>query len=135
MLEGNPQVLLDKARSLLGKDASPQNLVDKEYACAESVTSILHSLWPPIPIITGTYTLHQYLIASPLFFEVKVPLAGDLIISPTGEGTGVGHTGIMDTDAIMSNNSYTGLWDKHLDLNLWKKNYGGRLPIIYYRKT
>ncbi len=133
-LGGNPQTLLDKARTLLGKDASPQNLAPKEYACAESVSSILHSLWPEIPVITGTWTLWDYLEHSTLFYKNDKPVDGCIIIAPTS-GIAVGHTGIMDGSVVMSNNSNTGLWDTHITLGTWNSYFKGKLPTYYFVKT
>jgi hypothetical protein len=135
VIQGNPAVILDKARSLLGQDASPQNLAPKEYACAESVSSVLNSLWPEIPVVTGTYTLWNYLNTSPLFYKSDGPADGCVIIAPTGTGIGVGHTGIVDGDKVMSNNSATGLWDKHITLKSWAAYFKGRLPTYYFIKN
>lgn len=123
-----------RAKSLLGQDASPRDLVRDDVACAESLCNVLE-----IPVITGTYTLNYFLATSPLFEKVFNPVRGDIIISPTGTGNGqiIGHTGIVsDNGKIMSNNSNSGLWDEHLDISLWNWRYAnlGGFPINYYRR-
>ena len=74
--------------SKLGKDASPKDLVDDDVGCAETVSTILHELWADIPVISGTYTLWDYLKFSGKFKEILIPQSGDIVISPTGTGNG-----------------------------------------------
>lgn len=128
------------AKTLIGKDASPNNLAPDELACAETVSYILKSLYPTFPIITGTWTLWDYLKKSKDFTEVLIPKKGDIIISPTGTGNGkiTGHTGFLgENGVILSNNSSTGKLDNHFTQTTWKGRYQGLggLPIYYFRKN
>ena len=122
----------------LGQDASPRDRVPDDLGCVESLTEILHSLWPEVPIIGGTYTLFEYLKRSPLFQKTDYPEPGCIIISPTGTGNGKirGHTGIVGKDGIiMSNDSDSGLFMENFTLHSWQRKYkdfGGFL-VGYYR--
>lgn len=129
------------ALSFIGFDASPKDLVPDSVGCAESVSNVLHAVYPSFPIITGTYTLYAYLKDANEFVKVTSPLAGDIIISPTGLGgtTSVpeGHTGIVgENSSIMSNNSLTGKWDNRFTLTTWNNRYVtlGRFPVYFYRR-
>ncbi len=131
------------AVSLIGTDASPADRVSDEVACAESVSTILGHLFKDCYIITGTSTLWLFLKFSEAFVEVTTPMAGDIIISPTGSpgsgknGVTNGHTGIIGaTGAVMSNNSLNGMWDVHYTLDSWKKRYLtlGEYPVYYFRR-
>ena len=123
----------------LGKDASPTDRVPDDVACVESLTTILRSLWPEVPIITGTYTFWEYLKRSRLFQKIDYPEPGCIIISPTGTGNGRlrnGHTGIVGKDRIvMSNDSDSGLFMEFYTIDSWKKKYGeiGGFPVEFYR--
>lgn len=129
------------AISKLGHDASPNDLVDDDVACAESVTTILHTLWPEMPIITGTWTLWEYLKKSKHFQKTLFPQKGDIVISPTGTGNGRlrnGHVGIVgEGEMIISNDSPTGLFLENFTMSSWKKKYvgAGGFPMEFYRKT
>jgi len=89
---------------------------------------------------SSTFLLYTVLLENKNFKEVNYPLPGDIIISPTGYGSGSikhGHVGIVDFDGkIMSNNSSTGLWGDKWSVNSWNKYYNGEggFPVKYYRK-
>lgn len=127
-------------QSLLGRDASPKDRAPDDLACAETVSTILRDLFSWFPVITGTWTLYDYLKKSSKFEGVfGSPRPGDIIISPTGMGNGViknGHAGFLGGGGrIYSNNSTTGLFDSHWEIEEWKTHYGqkGGYPIFIYR--
>lgn len=129
------------AKDHLGKDASPIDRVSDEVGCAESVTEILNKAIT-FPIITGTWTLNDYLQRDRRFSPAETPEPGDVIISPTGtskkgkKAPFVGHTGIMgENGVIYNNNSYTGKWLATYTLETWKQRYAheGGYPVYIYR--
>lgn len=117
------------AKDHLGVDSSPADLVDDIVGCAESVTNILKKA-VGTPIMVGTWTLEQYLLASPNWYEVIEPQAGDVLISATGTSSRGkkapyrGHTGIIgEKGMIMSNDSYKGVWLANYTLETWRMRY------------
>lgn len=133
------------AKNLLGYDVSPRDLAPDEYGCAETVSNIIIDSGYIFPEILSTAELYKYLKNSPNWAPVGTPLAGDIIISPTGMGgkNGVlnGHTGIImsnnkDGVVIASNNSWTGNFDENYTLASWKRRYQdkGGYPIYYFRR-
>lgn len=134
------KTLLDLAKTKLGFDASPNDIAPDGFACAESVSTILNEyLEGNFPIITGTWTLNEYLKESSRFSIVDTPRPGDIIMSPTGMGNGKisnGHVGIYgDDNRIYSNNPTNGLFDDRMTLEYWKDylvKLGG-YPLIVYR--
>lgn len=129
--------LLAVARFALGTDASPLDIVNDELGCAESVSTLIGKVIP-FPVITGTWTLNEYLDNDNRFVRIESqPEAGDIIISPTGSGNGRirGHVGIIgEAGIVYSNNSATGLWDDLYTLTSWNDRYfglGGIMPRYY----
>lgn len=118
----------------IGIDVSPEDLASDELGCAESVTNILNKT-VGTPIILGTWTLNEHLKNSPEWELVTNPIAGDVVISPTGAGGRgkIGHTGIVGlNNIIMSNNSWTGKWSTHYTIDTWRAKYS-TFPVYYYR--
>lgn len=134
-----PEKIVNKCLEKAGTDFTPDWMVPDEVSCSYAVTTILKEIDPLFPIITGTYTLDDYLSKNPKFERVLEPEAGDLVVSPTGQGNGnlIGHTGfyINETD-IMSNNSNTGLFEKNYTRESWRNryHYKGGFPVRLYRK-
>ncbi len=131
--------ILTEAKKWLGKDASPANAVDKSVACAESLTNILKSIGYMDYIITGTYTLLQAFLGASEWVSVTNPLPGDVILyaSGTGNGSIPGHTGIiLENNFVASNNSNTGIWDTHLNLESMRQRYEvvGGFPRKFFRR-
>lgn len=129
------EILYKKSELLLGQDVSPKDLVPDEVGCAESVCNVIRRVYPDFPIITGTWTLWDYL--QRYHTRVTRPSRGDIIISPTGTSSlrGVqGHVGIYG-ERIHSNNSKTGRWDNNYNLTSWRKYYGDKLkfPVYFYQ--
>lgn len=139
--QANRVKLYAKALSFLGTDASPLDIAVDDLGCADSVSSVIKSVFPTaIPGSVSTAELNNQLKASPFFFKPKDIRPGDIIISPTGMGkTGKiknGHVGIVgEDDEIMSNSSATGLWTTNYTFPTWIKRYReqGGYPLIIYR--
>ena len=126
------------AKNYLGRDASPQDIAPDLLGCAESVSCIIRDVLPDFPIITGTWTLWRRLESDLRFEKVISPKRGDIIISPTGTVGNApypGHTGIYhDHGDIMSNDSYTGYWERNYTTETWQSRWGeAGFPIYYYR--
>lgn len=125
----------------IGKDASPLDEAPDEYGCADSVSKVILKAFPGV--IKGsvsTAELYKQLSTSKEFVKVSQFKFGDIIISPTGMGTGGlanGHVGICGEDeTIMSNTSATGLWTSNYTIISWVARYRklGGFPIFFYRK-
>ena len=126
------------ARSSLGYDVSPFDVVNDELGCAESVSWIFRKVVGNFPIITGTWTLNEYLKWDKRFQKVDSYQPGTIIISPTGSGNGKirGHVGICgEGENIMSSDSNDGVWKMNYSQQTWKSRYGelGGFPIYYYQ--
>lgn len=138
------KTLLDVCKANLGVDASPNDVAPDEVACAETVTTLLRQVYPEVPVITGTWTLYEYL-KNPAngFKSVTQPKAETIIISPTGTGKAgtIGHVGIFDDNGlIMSNNSFgifKGKFTANYTLPLWQTRYGIErgMPILFYDRV
>lgn len=127
------------ALSCIGIDASPNDLASDEFGCAESVSDVIIKAGFPMPVFLSTRELYGYLDRN--WLQVLSPLAGDVIISPTGYGgsNGItnGHTGIVGFGgAVMSNSSATGTFEKNYTLDTWKYRYQtkGNYPVLFFRK-
>lgn len=95
----------------IGQDASPYDRVDDDLGCAESASTIIHSVIPEFPILTGTYPLLEELQRSSKFQPTVFLRPGTVIIAATGTGNGKirGHVGFMgENHIIISNDSATG---------------------------
>lgn len=136
----NGQHIYQVALNYLGIDASPNDVAPDEYACAETVSDILAAAGFDIGVIVSTYQLYEKLLSGGIFEPVSVPMAGDVIISPTGTGNGTlpnGHTGIMgENGLIMSNSSATGNFTQNYTLESWNARYKdiGGFPVYFFRK-
>jgi hypothetical protein len=124
-------IIYQTGKKYLGKDIA---LTQQELGCSEAVNYIFkQAIGKEIGGDYSTYRMYLCLKKDERFEKVASPAKGDIIISPTGFGKGNGHVGIMsDGNKIMSNNSYTFLWDEHLDLITWKKFFAS-FPIEFYR--
>lgn len=138
------QTIYHTAASLLGRDASPEDLASDEFGCAETVCDVLAKAGFGTPrIYLSTTELYAFLKENSAWAPVGTPLAGDVIISPTdykGSGrNGVthGHTGIvMDSGTIASNNSFTGTFDINYTFDSWNRRWKvkGGYPVLLYRR-
>lgn len=129
------------ALQFLGSDASPLDEAPDEYGCADSVSKVILQAFPnSIKGSVSTAELYKQLSTSKGFAKVSQFKFGDIIISPTGMGTGGlanGHVGICGEDeTIMSNTSATGLWTSNYTITTWVARYRklGGFPIIFFRK-
>lgn len=116
------------------------SIVDKDVACAESVSRLLLNVDSTIlpNVITGTWTFYDFLTKSARFERVNIPGKGDIVLSPTGFGNGKiknGHIGIVAHDGIIySNASMTGKWTPNYTLKTWWARWGTNgYPVLYYR--
>lgn len=129
------------AKSIIGMDASPKDLVQDGLGCAESVSTLLKAIVPGFPTVTGTWTLFDVFRARPDFVSVTDLEPGDIILCVTGMGNGKvphGHVGVVSEDTkIMSNNSNNGLWEENFTLRSWKDYYvtKGGYPLKAFRYT
>jgi hypothetical protein len=135
------KTLLDVCKENLGKDASPADIVDDVVGCAETVTTLLRTVYPQTPIITGTYTLLEY-FKNPKngYVQTSDTTPETIIISGTGTGNGSirGHVGIFSENGlIMSNDSATGKWLENYDYHTWTRRYKdkGGMPIYLFVKV
>lgn len=126
------------AKSCIGKDVAP---LENEYGCAEAVNNVVHQAFGDYAGgDLSTYRMYHAIKNNRKFIEVIKPIRGDIILSPTGYGSGKvsnGHTGIMsDNNAIMSNTSVNGLWLENYTLDSWARRYKveGDYPIFYFRR-
>lgn len=138
----NREKLYVSALVCLGKDATPNDLVPDELACAETVNAIhKYAFWFEIGGGASTYQMYKALLSHKDFIKVDQPMAGDIVISPTGYGNGKlsnGHVGIVGAnDTIMSNSSKTGTFESNYTLVSWKKRYVtlGGYPMHYFRRV
>lgn len=67
------EYIYQEALNHIGVDASPDDLVDDVVGCAESVSAILQK-HINMPIITGTYTLFDYMNKSTNFARTDIPM-------------------------------------------------------------
>lgn len=142
------EVIFQKAKSLADKgiDASPNDLAPDDLACAESVSTVINSVFSAFPIVTGTSTLLGKLIGYSRpdgnWKEIDGPEPGAIIISATGTNTNPsvmphGHTGICgENGVIYSNRSSSGTWDSYWNIDSWRKYYGikGGYPVRFFKK-
>ena len=138
--------LLDLAKSKLGTDFTDDRNCPDEVSCVYAVSTILNELNKEIPIRFHTGTFYQYMKSrTDLFEEIPQPIdkmeGGWIVISPTGYGKRpdiiqFGHIGIyFDDDIIMSNDSYSGLWEKNYTRETWRERWGnkGGYPIYIFK--
>lgn len=118
-------------KKYLGKDISK---TENELGCAEAVNFVCkEAIGQEAGGGLSTTKMYQSLLTDTRFKRVNTPEKGDIIISPTGYGQGYGHTGIVsDSGKIMSNNSFSYLWDEHITLGEWWLKYK-TFPIALFR--
>ena len=125
--------LIAAVKESIGKDASPENKASKEVGCAESISNLLHSVFPEFPAgVVSTANLFLKLRQSPLFKGVLEPKAGGIVISPRTE-TINGHVGCFITDTeIVSNDSATGLMKQNYRWNEWIEEFKNKRGLRIY---
>lgn len=142
IISNNREILYHTARGCLKTDASPNDVAPDEYGCAETVNAVHSKAFGyEIGGNISTYRMYEALTKSPFFIRVDQPDRGDIIISPTGYGNGNltnGHVGIMASSTdIMSNDSYTGKFEKNFTLKSWRDRYSkvGGYPVVFFRRV
>lgn len=127
------------AVAYLSKDPTPEDKIPDEYACAEVVSKILEKAGYGIGYYPLTTDMYHALLRSPDWIASEKPIAGSVIISPTGYGNGKlanGHVGICGyNQVVMSNSSASGLWDENYTVSSWKDRYvkRGGFPCVFFR--
>ncbi len=141
----NRLILFATAVKALGTDASPNDIAPDEYGCAETVYDILAMAFPlnvGFPFTVSTNILYKDLLASRLYTKVEdgQELEGDIIIYPTGYGSGKlsnGHVFIRgELNKYMSNSSLTGKFEENYTKETAKARYedlGGYPKYIFRR--
>lgn len=131
------------AVSVLGKDASPNDIAPDELGCAESwneIYKLMHGEHLYKGNMLSTYWLYKALKESPKFVRVFTPQRGTTVISPTNAHQ-TGHVGIFgEHGIIMSNNSFKdsngirGVWDENYTAASWQRYFGDRkqMPVYYF---
>lgn len=136
--------LYETAVSFLGQDASPLDKAPDNLACVESLEQVYYKAFGEY-IGGGVSTLRLYhaLKNNKKFVKVTSPIAGDIILSPTGMASKKthitnGHTGVCGQNGrIMSNNSSNGKWEQNYDMWTWRLRYqtNGFYPLFLFRKV
>lgn len=115
--------------SQLCKGVDLSMLAPDELGCAESVSRLLNILDDRTPIVTGTWTLNDYILKNGSRFEIlKKAEDGCIVMAVTGTGNGIlknGHVGFYVKGRVLSNNSYTGEWDDHYSIEEFVARYHG----------
>ncbi len=140
-MEENKKKLYDAAVSFLGKDASPRDIADDEYGCAESVNEVYKTAFgkyiSPSNILS-TRVLYETMLISPIFRSTETPQEGTIIVSPTGyskKGAKNGHVGICGKNGIViSNDSKSGLFLEYYTIASWRLYYEKKLgfPVYFF---
>ena len=141
----NRELFYTMALSVVGTDASPNDLAPDELGCAESVDGIYFRLFKKhiCDNFLSTYWMYKALKEKPEFIRVldKDVLPGDIVISPT-QGANTGHVGIVGQNGIiMSNNSFKdsngvkGIFDENYTLASWRRYFFEKkgLGLHYFR--
>lgn len=141
--KGISEIIYEEAIRNLGRDISPR---ENEFGCQESINTLFFfATGQPLCNSNSTTIGYQTMKSSRRFKEVKEPIRGDVIISPTGYSTfrptkknpiTNGHIGIvMDDGVIASNDSKTSLFKKNYTLATWKARWEikGKYPTHYFR--
>lgn len=130
------RILFEYAKSQLGKEKRGlPDTAPKEVNCVEALNQIYTECFS-FPICGGasTITLFMALKNAQRFKRLTFGevLQGDIIVSPT-EGNRHGHCGVMGANGrIMSNNSYSGLWEDVWADVRWQNYYEKKLGLKTY---
>lgn len=129
------QRFYDLAFSLIGQHLTMDTSVLANFGCAESVSYILKEFGYPMPArgYAGTAILDTWLSQNCTMVKGEI-IPGDIIISVT-QGNNHGHVGICGKNAIMSNDSQTGLWEPYWSMPAWLEFYRTqkKLETKFYR--
>lgn len=124
--------LYDLSFSLIGKHLTMDNTVPKEFGCAQAVSYLFKEMGYKTMLacgISSTTELEKWL--EQYCTEIQTPEKGCIIISVsyTGVKGARGHVGVVGKDAIMSNDSDTGLWEPYWSLAGWLPHYRDELKL------
>lgn len=132
--------IYEMAIFLMGEDLSDH--APDPLGCADAVNEVVYrAIGKEIGGGISTYRMYEVLQDRKRFVQVSAPIAGDIVISPTGyrkfnSKIKNGHVGIVGEDKrILSNNSRTGEWDDYYTLDTWKARYveTGGYPMEFYK--
>ncbi|MDZ4205896.1 MAG: hypothetical protein U1C12_01655 [Patescibacteria group bacterium] len=116
----------------MGKDLS--DIAPDELGCANALSRVIQKVFPDFPTFISTIALKSHLAGDERFVYSDVQ-PWSIIVSPTMKGE-VGHVGILgDGGIIYSNNSATGRFDDHWNLDTWINYYRvqKKLRIYFYK--
>lgn len=136
----NRENIYQTSLSLLGTDVTPDDIVPDEYDCADTICVLLKKAGFDIGDLPLTTDLYRKLTTAPMWRKTYKPIRGDVVISPTGFGTGTllnGHVGIVGiNEKIMSNSSSSGKFEENYTFSSWRKRYVnvGGFPMVFFRK-
>ena len=129
------------AKSRLNEHLTMDESVPWGVGCAEAISRILHDFGVsgiPTKGIPGTAGMGTFLRGNKECRKVSSPTPGCILLSETGTGNGKirGHVGIIapQGNLIYSNNSETGRFGAHWDIDRWiayYSNYGG-IPTQFF---
>ena len=125
--------LYNEATRWLGKDPTPNDEVNDEVACAQTLSNLIANVIPGFPRdIPSTATLASLLDKSPHFERVIEYKPGTIIVSPRTE-VFFGHCGIfLIGDRIASNDSRDGIWRDNYSFNNWVRIFRGKRDLHIY---
>ena len=139
VLPSRADELYELAKSLRGRHLTLDESVPRVVGCAQAVSKVLQLFGTPgIPQkgISGTDAIGDFLDRCTSFSKGGEPGAGKIILFRTGKSNGKirGHIFIGGQRSLMSNNSETGLWSDHWQLDEAKRYYGvyGAIPMEVY---
>lgn len=127
--------LLDFALTFYNVDPTPLDAQPDDFACVESLTTILRKYLKDFPIMTYTPLLLKQLQSDIRFKASNEFKVGNIIISVTKTGNGkiVGHTGILGRNGkILSNASSSGLFTDKYDNMSWIERYSRQGQLALY---
>ncbi len=137
--QGVSEIIYNQAMSDLGKSMCGSN---KSLGCATTINTLSErAIGRPIGGGASTYWMYDDLKKNKeRFKEIKEPIRGELIISPTGMGNAKkisnGHVGIiLDNEEIASNDSKTGIFRKNYTIQSWRARWEkiGKYPVLFFR--
>lgn len=134
------QTIYNVAVACLGKHITLDATVPPDLGCAEAVSYMLETAGItglPAKGEAGTAELYAWLKLNKQFVQTTTPVAGDIVISPTGMSSKAsphGHTGIVGKNGILSNDSDTGLLLEKYTLQTWAQFFGltEGFPVFYF---
>lgn len=142
MPQTKAEQLYQTAKNCLGIDMSPADIAPDSLACAESLNGVFFKAFGTHlgtgAALTSTLALYKEMSLDTRLQKVDTPIAGDIIISPTGLSTKHsphGHCGIWGNFDVMSNDSDTGKWKDNYTHEAWYNVFSKELgfPIYFFR--